>query len=246
MHGIGRCPFFISPANCVFEYVYVQSFYGSADVHSEIASIWAFGQTVGDTTFRYNLFTHSYSTGGIMWDNSTNHNAHLYIYGNVFYYPSGETWQGGNGLIGGWTGGNHEDCYGMRIYNNTFINIPIAPFTDFQLRYGDNIAYNNLFYNSTSPRYGTIPTHDCSHYINSGGVHSESHGTSGASGDPFVNYVGLDFGLKANTEPGADLGAPYNIDPLGRTRTTWTRGAYEYVDPYDGTPPAPPTGLTIE
>jgi hypothetical protein len=181
-----------------------------------------------------------------MWDNSTNHNAHLYVYGNIFYKS---TWNfdGGNGVIGGWTGGNDEDYYGLRIYNNAFVNITgMLIFTNFQIRYGDNIAYNNLFYNCNSPSYGTIPTHDYNHYINSGGAHSESHGTSGASGDPFVNYVGLDFGLKANTEPGGDLGAPYNIDPLGRTRTTWTRGAYEYVDPYDGTPPAPPTGLTIE
>ena len=56
-----------------------------------MASIWAFGEHVGDVTFRHNLFTDIKSTGGIMWDNSSNTAASLNVYGNVFYKPSRRT-----------------------------------------------------------------------------------------------------------------------------------------------------------
>jgi len=45
---------------------------------------------------------------------------------------------------------------------------------------------------------------------------------------PFVSPSMDDFQLTANTPPGEDLGAPYNVDKDGNPRTTWTRGAYEY------------------
>lgn len=236
LHGIGRCPIFLpGGANgnpyATFEYLYVTSFYGSGPVHSTLMST---GQdTMGDVTFRYSLVTDLQSTGGLMWDNHLTAGTYLYVYGNVFYRPSGSTWSDANGVIGGWAGGGNEDCYGLRIYNNTFININISHiFTNFQIRYGDNIAYNNLFYNDTSPQYDTIPTHDYNHYINSGGTHSETHGTSATSGDPFVDYVNLDFRLKADTTAGTSLPSPFNLDLLGNTRGadgTWDRGAYEYV-----------------
>ena len=228
MHGIGRCPFFMSPNGFVAEYNYIGSYFASVAVHSEVASIWAIGQSVGDCTFRYNLFAHSSGTGGIMWDNSSNPSSHLNFYGNVVYKPAGDSWDNENGFLGGWTGASGEQCRNFLVYNNTFINVDYLPLSTFPTVFSGNVVKNNLFYNCASPNFAVFPTHDYNHFINSGGTHSESNGTSATSGDPFVNYVGLDFRLSANTAAGTNLGSPYNVDPLGATRTTWTRGAYEY------------------
>lgn len=231
MAGIGRCPFFISPKNLVVEHGWVQSYFGSGAVHSEVASIWGFAGSVGDVTFRDNLITDIKSTGGIMWDNSTNNAAKLNVYGNVFYKPAGATWEQANGVIGGWTGGGGEQFRNASVYNNTFINVDQESLSTFPNVYSGNVAYNNLFYNSASPNFAKFGAHDNNHFINSGGTHSESNGTSAASGDPFVNYTGLDFRLKAATAAGAPVSAPFNQDPLGKLRGAdgnADRGAFEF------------------
>jgi hypothetical protein len=244
MQGIGRCPFFISPSDAIFEHGWVQSYYGSSSVHSEIASIWSFASTVGDVTFRHNLFTDVQSTGGIMWDNSANTGAHLYVYGNVFYKPAGASWQRANGVIGGWTGGGGEQFRNAAVYNNSFINVDQESLSTFPNIYSGNYAYNNLFYNSTSPSYAKYAGHDYNHYINSGGTHSEASGTSTTNGDPFVDYVNLDFRLKAGTSSGMTLQAPFNLDGHGKVRGAdgnVDRGALEF----GGGTLSPPVGLRV-
>ncbi|MGZ3742990.1 MAG: hypothetical protein ACXWRA_03935, partial [Pseudobdellovibrionaceae bacterium] len=173
--------------------------------------------------------------GGLMWDNSKNHAAQLRVYGNVFYQaPTStiDTWNNtANGLIGGWTGANGEDMYNMRIYNNTFYNTTGRIFTNFVLRSGDNVVENNIFYNSETPQYDDIQTHDYNHYINSGGAQSEAYGTIAASGDPVVDSIALDFRLKADTAMGLSLPSPYNMDPLGTVRGVsgiFDRGAFQF------------------
>jgi hypothetical protein len=243
--NIGNCPFFLVPvSNFVAEYGYVGRYYGSSTNHSEIASIW--GGVTNSTTFRYSVFTSVTSTGGLMWDNHEDHTASLNVYGNVFYQSSSSgAWDNNaNGLIGGWTGGNGEDCYHLRVYNNTFYNTSGRIFTTFITRSGDNIAENNVFYNSASPAYDDVQTHDYNHYINSGGTHSEAQGASANSGDPFVNAAGLDFRLTADTPPGLSLAAPYGVDPSGAIRGSsgiWDRGAFQFVGASTG--PKPPTSL---
>lgn len=231
MYGIGRCPFFSSCAGLIAEYVAVSSYFSTPDGHSEIASMWAFNLRtllVGDHTFRYCLLTDYQGTGGFMWDNSSDHNASCYIYGCVFYKPASATWDSpSNGFIGSWDGGGGEDCYNQHTFNCTFINCDRAPFSSGMARFGNLSAYNNFFYTTMSPDYTKIALHDYSEYNNSGGTHSEANGTT-SSGDQFTNYVGLDFTLIGNTAAGTNLGAPYNVDGLGHTRITWTRGAYEF------------------
>jgi hypothetical protein len=238
-HGIGRCPFFMTPNGFIGEYNYIGSHFSSAAVHSEVASLWAFVTSIGDCTFRYNVFAHSDGTGGIMWDNSSNPSAHLYFYGNVVYKPAGDTWLASNGFLGGWTGANGEQCRNFLVYNNTFILVnPEDTLSSFPNIYSGNEAKNNLWYACNSPGFSVFTPHDYNHFIAAGGTHSEGNGTSATSGNPFVNYVGLDFRLIANTAPGANLGSPYNVDMLGRTRSTWTRGAIEFGS---GTPAPSPT-----
>jgi hypothetical protein len=231
MHGVGRCPFFISPKNLIVEHGWVQSYYGSSAVHSEVASIWGFSGSVGDVTFRYNLFTDIQSTGGLMWDNSSNTSAKLSVYGNVFYKPAGASWGEANGVIGGWTGGGGEQFHNASVYNNTFINVDQESLSTFPNISSGNTASNNLFYNCQSPDFSKFSTHNYNHYINSGGTHSEANGTSASSGDPFVNLAGMDFRLKAATAAGLKLAAPFNLDPLGLARGAdgvADRGAFEF------------------
>ena len=73
---------------------------------------------------------------------------------------------------------------------------------------------------------------DYNHFINSGGTFSEANGTSAASGDPFVEFVNLDFHLIGATAAGdSTIGSPYDTDPDDVTRgadAVWDRGAFEY------------------
>ena len=232
MKGIGRCPFFISPKNFVAEHGWIESFNGSSAVHSEVASIWGFSSSVGDVTFRHNLFTDIQSTGGIMWDNASNTSAKLLVYGNVFYKPAGAVWGRANGVIGGWTGGNGEQFHNAKVYNNAFINVDQQSLSTLPRIASNNEAYNNIFYNSNSPDFSKFASHNYNHFINAGGAHGETGGTSATSGDPFVNIAALDFRLKASTAAGSNLAAPFNIDGVGNTRGadgTYDRGPFEFV-----------------
>ena len=231
MVGIGRCPFFISPKNLVVEHGWVEKYYGSSAVHSEVASIWGFSGSVGDVTFRHNLFTDIQSTGGLMWDNSSNKAAKLLVYGNVFYKPAGASWGKANGVVGGWTGGGGEQFHNAKVYNNAFINVDQQSLSTLPNIASGNEAYNNIFLNSQAPSFSKFSSHNYNHFINSGSTAGESGGTTG-SGDPFVNVSGLDFRLKAGTAGGMNLAAPFNADGLGNARGadgTFDRGPFEYV-----------------
>jgi hypothetical protein len=246
MTGIGNCPFFLNASNFVAEHGWVVSYFGHESAHSEIASIWNIHNvnSLGDTTFRHSLFTDIQSTGGIMWDNQSNRSARLLVYGNVFYKPAGANWQSANGVIGGWTGGHDEEFHNAKVYNNTFINVDQQSLSTFPRIASNNVAYNNIFYNSQSPDFAKFAAHDYNHFINAGGTHSEPNGTSAPSGDPFVDIAGLDFRLKAATANGLSLAAPVNLDPLGKTRGgdgAWDRGAFEFGA---GPPPVDPPPTT--
>lgn len=230
MHGIGRCPFFVDPSNLIVEHGWVESYFASGSVHSEVMSTGAFGQAIGDITFRYCMVTHLSGTGGIMWDNNENTSAVCAVYGCVWFKDaSGDAWDEQNGVLGGWTGASAEECRNFLAYNNTFILIDQSIFSTFPLIHSNDQAKNNLLYTCDSPSFSVFDTHDFNHFIASGGAHSEGNGTSAASGNPFVDYPNFNFRLNANTTAGTDLGAPYNVDMLGNTRTTWTRGAIEFV-----------------
>jgi hypothetical protein len=230
MKGIGRCPFFISPANLTVEHGWVESYNGSSAVHSEVASIWAFSRSVGNVTFRYNLFTDIQSTGGLMWDNSSNTSAVLSVYGNVFYKPSGATWGEANGLIGGWTGGGGEQCHNIKVYNNTFINVDQEILSTLPNIASGNEAFNNIFYNSQAPSFSKFSSHDYNLFINSGTTQGEANGKT-ATASPFVNITARDFRLTAATAAGKAFASPFNVDPYLIARGSdglYDRGAFEF------------------
>jgi len=233
--GAGRCPFYFAPSQGtdgqtnIIEYCRVTEFcYGSA-THSEVASI---DSSESDVVFRYNLIQWSDSTGGIMWGDGTDGNplhpdATLRVYGNVFYMDDEVDGRGNGTAVGTWTSGI---MHHVAIHDNTFIGVPGPLFADMGGDSTDINIKNNLFYNCGS--VGFIGTHNYNHFISSGGTYSESNATSG-SGNPFVSLDLTSSGfakLSANTTAGTDLGVGYNTDMYGTTRTTWTRGAVEYVD----------------
>lgn len=123
------------------------------------------------------------------------------------------------------------------MYNNTLVNSDGPLLIQNNGRAGvdhsssGNVLYNNLVYNASGlfeTGLGSAPTHDYNYSINSGDF-GEANDQSGSS-DPFVDLAGGDFHLTGHTNPGkTDLGSPYNVDLDGNTRTTWDRGAYEYV-----------------
>lgn len=229
-HHMGRAIIFGGSNNTTFEYSYTGHFVSTASVHSEIASIWnTMGQAISNWTFRHCVFTHSEGTGGIMYEGDD-----LKIYGCVFAPLDGNSFGGGNGVIGTWSS---SELTNVRIYNNTFINVGVAvvgvtgtaaaPIGEFR---------NNLLYKSlVSGGIGQL-TRSHNHYVEAvlswDGTTNDGGTQTMATGDPLVNFTGLDFHLKAPTATGFSLVSPYHADPLGITRGAdgvWDRGAYEYV-----------------
>lgn len=242
IHETARCPVFITGSqNVLFEHIYVSSFYGTAEAHSEVMS--AGQEPIGDVTWRHCLITAIVSTGGLMWNNSQQPASHLYVYGNVFYRPEGVTWDVANGLVGGWRSGLTSNIW---VYNNTFINVDqpyqfcLSPYPE---TYSGNKAYNNIFFNCYSIDFSRFSDHDYNTFIDAGGTHSELHGISGSESlhNYFVDPYKLDFRLKTATDAGISVTSPVgiNIDPMGITRgesDDWDRGAYEFISSASATP----------
>jgi hypothetical protein len=137
------------------------------------------------------------------------------VYGNVFLNTA---ISGRNAVI---MFGDPESASNCKVFNNTFVDI--ADSTSYAVIYmhsgSGNEARNNLFYNCATTSIA---------------ANSQSNNVV-ATVNPFVNYAGKDFRLTASNQArnvGTNLGAPYNIDPLGNTRGadgTWDVGAYEYT-----------------
>jgi hypothetical protein len=237
---ISLCPFLLAPGtnngatNLVFEYGYI-GVYGdlSNAIHSEIASIWAGANNV---TFRHNVFTYVYSTGGIIYDSQGSAGG-LFIYGNVWIKRAGgATWDYPNGIIGSW--GNGEVFSNVKVYNNSFIDITPASGSGSILGSSGvlgagNEFRNNMIVNCPDTGIGSrlFQTQTHNHFINSGA--SGGTNASTGTGDPFTDKANLIFTLVAPTPAGySSLAAPYNTDPLGALRGqdgTWDRGAYEFT-----------------
>ena len=260
IHNTGRCPFLLGSDNTTIEYCWTGTFHSSSEQHAETQSIKNPGTGVHDETVRYSVFTHIESTGGLAIDNNGYSNGNWQIYGNVFYLD--ETSENdANGVIFTWTGYKANT---VKVYNNTFINVPNAPYgylMGFFGRTSDSGGVefkNNLIYDSSTALSG-VDISDYNHWVSvSGGNQGEAHSTT-ATGNLFRNFPVYDFTLIANTQSGLDLGSPYNVDALGKTRSTWTRGAYEFgggsptptptptaTPSPSPTPTPPPDGLTIE
>ena len=165
---------------------------------------------------RYNLFKGPGSgyTGVIVANNNDNVNPQ--IYGNVF-----DSYSSGNGVITGTSGGTIS---GAKVYNNVFLNCGVGWLGN--TASPGSVAYNNIVYNMSAGMTSGY-TGDYNAYFSCSSTPSEAHGQTG-TGNPFNNSAGSDYTLKANTTSGTVLPSPYDIDPTGKARATWTRGAFEF------------------
>jgi len=242
-YDAGRGIFFNRGSNITFEYIYTGYYESTPEQHAAMAPIWSTQPQEprpSNVTFRYNIFTHVEGTGGLIMDGDG-----LYVYGNMFYRPTRDTWDQGNGIIGTW---KVNTLTQTKVHNNTFVNVGTSPVFGqaFTNPTTGNEAYNNLHYNTGN--YGGLgtlfPTYDYNHYVDTTSP-TETNKTTG-TGDPFVNYVGLDFRLRAATAAGMTLAPPYDRDMLGNLRGsdgTWDRGAIEFGG---AIMPKAPTNLSVQ
>lgn len=192
----------------------------------------------GTVTFRYNEVT-NWEVEGIMICPNGNCGATVTAYGNIFHDPSPSS---GVARVmetqGPGTNGPHY------LYNNTIVGVPLycAGTANGGVYAAGSAAYNNLLIGSSSNSC-SLPIHD---YEASDGSTGEAHGQT-VSSSIFANYSAktiAGYHLSGATNPGFNLGSPYNIDFDGNTRSTWDRGAFEYGGSSSGNPPFPPSGLT--
>jgi len=93
---------------------------------------------------------------------------------------------------------------------------------------------NNLWWDSGDADLGLPGEHDYNTLLDTSKASgitlgaNDSETPTGAS-NPFVNSAAKNFHLIANTTAGTNLSTPYNFDPDGVVRSTWSRGAFEYI-----------------
>ncbi len=185
-------------------------------------------------TFRYGEWWNWNVEGIMVWTPS----GALYVYGNVFHdadntgYPS---------VIQA----NDTTAGPLYFYDNTIANVSgycvFRPASSIGWTSG-SVARNNLYWKSdvciqSAPAdsdYDACYDDLAANNQSTLGIsetttvsQAEAHACT-VPASPFVDEATGDFHLTANTPAGASLGAPYDVDPDGNPRTTWTRGAYEF------------------
>ncbi len=231
----------------VLEYSVVLHSQGSDAQHGNPINImWA---PMYDLIVRNNVFydyNHTFGNhiSGMIGGNGANaYNAQ--VYGNVFDSLGSTVFLfGGNaGLAGSFNGFFHH---------NTIIKSPdYSGYSIIGVNVGSgNVAYNNLIYSipSNYPFGSPCSDHDYNAWFACTGGGANGQGEAHAqisNSNPFVDLANFDYRLKANTNTGKELTANYGTDPLGNPRTTWTRGAFEYVTSNSTTAPSAPSGLRV-
>lgn len=225
VHGGNNHYFMRNCSACIVEYCASSDAVSTANNHGENINWYgAFGPSDGCIA-RYNKFYNNFLGGGgggtavIAIVTSAN----CEIYGNVFYNN-----RCSDGLVG-WSG--TRSGYGvinLKFHDNTVAGHASSSADGINLETSSTgcIAENNIWYLNQAG-FQTC-SHDYNAYFSTLSTPSEAH-VQVKSGSPFVNYSGLDFMLATNTTAGINLGSPYNVDLLGNTRTTWSRGAYEFA-----------------
>ena len=229
--------------NITWEYNVYEQMYTSPTYHGNpINVLWA---PVNNLTVRYSLFSGTYGQGGLSEVVSANGNAirNSKIYGNVF-----EQGWSGRAVIAGNCVTAAGGVFNTVIYNNTFLMSGYGKANDGGGVAGDecssgNVFQNNLVYYTNADIRGGV-SHDYNHFVFTTNTPTEpNRSVVTTNTDPFVNYVGKDYRLKAGTPAGNPIAAGgnpslsdanpltsgYDFDALGRKRTNWTRGAYEYT-----------------
>lgn len=189
-------------ANITVEYT---DFYDNRSVGEDHGNIYWVGSSGG--TFRYNKI-HNYNVEGVLMGLN---NSNWKIYGNVFY--DGVNVARGVELYGG------RSHTGTKIYNNTFVNIPLAA-----VRVESSASCSGVEIRNNLLLSASIS-------MENGGAGVTSSGNISASTADFVGYAAKNFRLARATTAGMSLVSPYHQDPDGRTRGqdgSWDIGAFEF------------------
>jgi hypothetical protein len=255
-------------ANLMVQHSYIYKNYGAGSCHGQVS--WNGSTNTNPTwrynTFRTiegtAVITAATAGGGTTLSGLT-------MYGNVFYFgglgDKSDYQCLGNGLISCVNSG--VACSGVKFYNNTVVGFPAnnsgggpsscgasgaAFYDDGSATWNGLIVENNLWYgNNTSSTpdshiTGIVENYN-SYLSNPGGIGTGAQDVNnGSAANPFVLWTGsgnLNAQLTAespNLNNWVTLGSPFNIDPLGMTRST-DRGSYQYGGAAAG--PFPPSGL---
>lgn len=205
-HILGR-----NASNVVVEHCLLSGNESTVDQHAE--SISAYNNTDA-WTVRYNHFLNCEGTGVVVFAGQD-----WLVYANVLNET--ETTGGlGNGAICTWSG---YTVSGAVVVHNTLSDLTG---THCSIWFDDetgNVAYNNILWDCAAATFFAGVTHD---YNASDDDLSEGNDQLLLE-NPFVGAA--DFHISRNTYAGkTDLGVAYATDMDGRSRTTWSRGAYEY------------------
>jgi hypothetical protein len=234
-------------------YNYFLRNYSSATAPAVHGYTWAI-QGGSNLTFAFNAVQDQQGTAVIDEVNSTccNTTSNLQFYGNVIWTSNGNGSKNGgfgNGIV---SCTNGDSCPGWVVYNNTIANGTFnlsnsLSFGNGNPGEGSSITEaNNLFWNATpasngvSCRANSICSTDYDYFGST--THTPQSHEQVTTLNPFTNWMSGNFHLTADTNAGASLSSPFNVDPDGNTRTTWTRGAFQFVSGTSATV-ASPTSL---
>lgn len=187
------------------------------------------------------------------------------IYNNVFYITNHSIYNVCSPAViwsAGEAGNNGGTMDHIEIYNNTFFNIGedlSGCYARIQIEstatITEAVAKNNIWVQSYLPAGGHVgltAKSNNDYYNNVGAPIVGETSQQTESADPFTNSAGYDFSLKSTAnakDHGLDLRNIFTTDILGNARSNvWDIGAYEYVgvSSPDITPPAAPSGLSIQ
>ncbi len=192
--------------------------------HAQHSEMWSARDT-HNVVIKNNIIKDYVSTGGIIMGRAKNWD----IYGNVFIWSKDFGATANNGAIGSWSSSNTYNASNINIYNNSFINLTNGGSGRIFPIYNsiNNVkAYNNLWHNSPSAKFGNGVTHDYNLFKGSG-----QDKITEKNKEIATNTILSDYHLLAPTKAGYSLGNNYNKDMFGKTRgadNNWDKGAIEF------------------
>lgn len=198
----------------------------------------------GNYIFRYNFVEDMTGTYLLGHHNEGDMDGYE-IYGNIFWWSSQFTNSsfGGNGLIGSLTSGTGR-ILNLRVYNNTFANIfnggSANAGVNLQVAGSGGEVFNNIFHfppGSSAPFAYNQVSYGYNWHINAALTGSNN---VNSTGNVFADLGNRSLQLTAPSSPGLPLSGGYARDMNGNARGSdglWDRGAVEFSDSVDVTPP---------
>ncbi len=205
--------------NVLWEYHYSKGASTNPSCHGEV---WALSGT--GSTIRWSYTEQCQGTACIASNGGNMDNTE--VYGNVLN-GIGQS-SGGNAAI---AGAGSTDLVGWKIYNNTLYHV-LNGFS-FGWIYTNangsgNVAKNNIVEQICGIDNDAQVDNDYNYYLNCSGASPSEPNKQTSSSEPWVDRPNGNWHLAADTNAWTPLGAPYNVDMDGVTRTS-SRGAFQFV-----------------